>query len=382
MKFAHALLFAVLLAVSMQVIDAKKCKAKNTSAMSNKVSTHESYTKDQSSSSNSGKKHNKHHNNSSKSDSSSATKSAASDKAQSSSSSGKQVSVDGMTPNGIKAGVSGGQSVKFLGDKIGAWNDWGAAGGSDHSSSSAMYIPMLWGNGDDSAKTGLDNQPNSKRLADFKKLEVGKYKYIMGFNEFDFHGTGSSGKMDVNSAASMWDELMTKHKNAGSKLISPSCALQKDEKMLRPFIDAVKTKPDCVAVHIFQNSIEGVKGVLDHYKQKYSDIGCIWVTEVAFANYQNGAHNYGSVGETDNLMKQYVQLFENDDMVKAYFISDADNGPNGMLTPNHSGSSLSSLGNTFKTAITTYARRSLPHSSRHVRRAAAHSRRSVETPSN
>lgn len=377
MRLTHTILLAVLLALSMQVIDAKKCKAKSksTNAISNKTSQHESHAKS-----------NKHKS-SSKSNSNSGSSSSLSDVGASltSSSSGSKstgkVSVSGMTPNGIKAGVSGGQSVKFLGSSIGAWNDWGAAGGDDHSDSDAMYIPMLWGNGDDSAKTGLDNQPNSKRLSDFKKLPVGKYKYIMGFNEFDFHGTGSSGKMNVNAAASMWDELMTKHKNAGSKLISPSCALQKDETMLQPFLDAVKTKPDCIAVHIFQNSIEGVKGVLNHYKTKYADYNCIWVTEIAFANYQNGAHNYGSVSETDNLMKQYVKLLEEDDMVKAYFISDADNGPNGMLTPNHSGSSLSSLGNTFKSVISSYTRRSLPHSLRHVRRAASHSRRSAAAPS-
>lgn len=246
-----------------------------------------------------------------------------------------------------------------------------------------MYVPMLWGNGDDSANTGLSSQTNSKRLADFKKLEVGKYKYLMGFNEFDFHGTGSSGKMDVSSAASLWDELMTKHKNAGSKLISPSCAKQADETMLRPFLDKVSTKPDCIAVHIFQDSMDGVKKVFEHYKTKYSDYNCFWITEFAYANYQDGAHNYGSVGSTDALVKEAVQYFESEDSIKAYFLSDADNGDNGDLTPNHDGSSLSSLGSTYLSTIKSYTSRKRSegnHANRHVRRAAAASRRSAQTP--
>ncbi|PWN28981.1 hypothetical protein BDZ90DRAFT_136002 [Jaminaea rosea] len=193
----------------------------------------------------------------------------------------------------------------------------------------------------------------------------------------DFHGTGSSGKMSVESAANLWDSLMAKHKNAGTKLISPSMALQKDETMMQPFLDAVSVKPDCIGVHIFQNSIEGVKGVLDHYKTKYASYNCLWITEFAYANYQNGAHNYGNVGETDALAKQAVQLFENDDMVKAYFISDADNGDNGALTPSHNGKTLSSLGSTYKQAISSSSSKRSNHALRHVRRAAAASRRSA-----
>lgn len=284
-----------------------------------------------------------------------------------------------MTPNGIKAGVSGGQSIKWLANNIGSWNDWGASGGSDHTSqTNAQYIPMVWGNGDDSANTGLSSATNSDRLAAFKALPVGKYKYVMGFNEFDYQGTGSSGKMTASAAASLWDELMAKHQAAGTKLISPSCALQADEVLLRPFLDAVTVKPDCIAVHIFQDSMTGVKKVLEHYKTKYTDYNCFWITEFAYANYQNGAHNYGTVAQTNALAKEAVAYFEAEDTVKAYFISDADNGDNGDLTPSHSGTSLSSLGETYLSAISSYvSKRSLPHMQRHVRRAAAASRRAA-----
>ncbi|CAO1631892.1 unnamed protein product [Parajaminaea phylloscopi] len=354
MKLTHTLLLVVLLAVTVQVIDAKKCKAKH----SKHASSHKTNT-----------------NNAKSNKGTNKSTSSASSSSGSSKSSGK-VSVSGMVPNGKKAGVAGGQSVKFLGGEIGAWLDWGASGGNDHSDSSAMYVPMLWGMGNDDANTGLSSQPNSKRLADFKKLEVGKYKYIIGFNEMDFHGTGSSGAMNVDSAASMWDSLMKKHQDAGTKLISPSMAKQKDENMLRPFLNKVSVKPDCIGIHIFQDSIEGVKGVLNYYTSKYSDYDCFWITEFAYANYQSGSHNYGNVGQTDSLAKQAVSLFESNDKVKAYFISDADNGENGMLTPNHSGSALTSLGQTYKAAISSVSKRS-NHAHRHVRRAAAASRRSA-----
>lgn len=236
---------------------------------------------------------------------------------------------------------------------------------------------MLWGMGNDDADTGVSTQSNSKRLSDFKKLETGKHKYIIGFNEMDFHGTGSSGPMDIDAAVHMWDSLMKKHKDAGTKLISPSMAKQKDENMLRPFLNKASVKPDCIGVHIFQDSIEGVKSVLNYYTSNYADFDCFWVTEFAYANYQDGAHNYGNAGQTISLAKQAVSLFESSDKVKAFFISDADNGSNGMLTPNHSGSSLSSLGQVYKAAISSSSSKRSNHALRSVRRAAAASRRSA-----
>lgn len=364
MRAAQSLLLVVLLALTVQVIDAKKCKAKSSSTLSaNSVASTSGSSSDATNLA------------SSSNDSSNSSSSSSNSTSSSNSSS---VSVSGMSPNGKKAGVAGGQSVKFLGDAIGAWLDWGAAGANDHSGSSAMYVPMLWGMGNDDANTGLSSQSNSKRLSDFKKLETGKFKYMIGFNEMDFHGTGSSGKMDVSAAANMWDELMKKHKDAGTKLISPSMAMQKDETMLTPFLSKVSVKPDCIGVHIFQDSLDGVKGVLDYYEQKYGDeYGCLWITEFAYANYQNGAHNYGSVSQTNALATEAVKLFEQSNLVKAYFISDADNGNNGQLTPNHSGSSLSSLGSTYKAAISSSSsKRALNHAHRHIRRAAAASRRS------
>jgi hypothetical protein len=241
---------------------------------------------------------------------------------------------------------------------------------------------MLWGNGDNSDNTGLSGTTNSDRMAQFDALTAGAFKYVMGFNEFDYHGTGSSGVMTASAAASMWDEKFGPWKDAGSVLISPSCAKQADETLLAPFLAAATVKPDCIAVHIFRDSLSGIKETMNHYLDTYTDYDCFWITEFAYANYQNGAHNYGTVSETNNLIAQAVDYFESVDKIKAYFISDADNGPNGTLT---SSSGLTSAGQAYLSAISKYSstsrRRAISgnHAQRHVRRAAAASRRSARS---
>lgn len=369
MKYSVSSLLALLLVVvSMQAIDVdastKKCKAKSTLTTTGSTAS----TKAASGTS-------------TKAASGTSTKSSSASSSTSTKSTSSGSSSD-YTPNGIKAGVSSGNSVKYLGSNIGSWNDWGAAGGNDHKSSSALYVPMLWGNGDNSANTGLSGTTNSDRMAQFDKLTAGANKYVMGFNEFDYHGTGSSGLMTASAAASMWDEKFGPWKEAGSILISPSCAKQADESLLTPFLAAATVKPDCIAVHIFRDSLDGIKETMNHYLNTYSDYDCFWITEFAYANYQNGAHNYGTVSETNALIAQAVDYFESLDKVKAYFISDADNGPNGTLT---SSSGLTSAGQAYLAAISKYAstsrRRAISgnHAQRHVRRAAAASRRSARS---
>lgn len=367
MKYSIPSLLALLLvAVTMQAIDVdastKKCKAKSSTLSGSSGSTKAS-TKTSTATG-------------------SSTKTSSASSSTSTSNSTSSGSSSGYTPNGIKAGVSGGNSVKYLGSNIGAWNDWGAAGGSDHKSSSALYAPMLWGNGDNSANTGLSGTTNSDRMSQFDALTAGSFKYVMGFNEFDYHGTGSSGLMTASAAASMWDEKFGPWKDAGSVLISPSCAKQADETLLAPFLAAATVKPDCIAVHIFRDSLSGVKETMNHYLNTYTDYDCFWITEFAYANYQNGAHNYGTVSETNDLIAQAVDYFESVDKIKAYFISDADNGENGTLT---SSSGLTSAGQAYLSAISKYSstsrRRAISgnHAQRHVRRAAAASRRSARS---
>lgn len=79
------------------------------------------------------------------------------------------------------------------------------------------------------------------------------------------------------------------------------------------------------------------------------------ITETACINYQNGAHDYCSKEDADNFISSVIDIFENDDRVAAYAISDAYNGDNMALTPNHDGSKLSSAGQTFKASIAKYA---------------------------
>lgn len=51
------------------------------------------------------------------------------------------------------------------------------------------------------------------------------------------------------------------------------------------------------------------------------------------------------------MVKQMVDLFENDERVAAYSISDANNGPYGDLTPNQAGRSLSQTGKTYLASV-------------------------------
>jgi hypothetical protein len=51
------------------------------------------------------------------------------------------------------------------------------------------------------------------------------------------------------------------------------------------------------------------------------------------------------------MLKQMVDLFESDDRVAAYSVSDANNGPYGDLTPNQAGQSLSQTGKSYLASV-------------------------------
>lgn len=180
---------------------------------------------------------------------------------------------------------------------------------------------------------------------------------------------------------------------AGSVLISPSMAKQADETWLKPFLSKVSRQPDAIGVHIFQNDPSKVGRILDHFAQynkpmcefqskdepgslfridekestkkkeppsiltRFSYLSSQWtgITETACINYQNGAHDYCTKEQSDNYIATVIDMFEKDDRVAAYAISDAYNGDNMALTPDHNGSKLSSAGQTFKAAIAKYA---------------------------
>lgn len=69
---------------------------------------------------------------------------------------------------------------------------------------------MLWGLGRTSDSGGVvDN--DSERFAAFKKLTPGKYKYVIGMNEPDFQGPGSSGVISPEDGANAWDKYIGPH---------------------------------------------------------------------------------------------------------------------------------------------------------------------------
>ena len=113
----------------------------------------------------------------------------------------------GMTPNGIKAGISGGDAFDYLKDHIGWWygmlrqilvifladmplrgTDWSASP-SGHSGS-PLAIPMLWGAG---TVDGVDAQ----RFEAFKAIDRAP-AFVIGFEEPDCSTAGSAG-MDVGT---------------------------------------------------------------------------------------------------------------------------------------------------------------------------------------
>lgn len=201
---------------------------------------------------------------------------------------------------------------------------------------------MLWGLGQ------VNHDDDSERFQEFKKLKPGSAPFIMGFNEPDFSGSGSSGVMSIADAAAGWEQWIAPHGHAGAKLISPSMAKQKDETWLAPFLKAIKTQPDIIAVHIFQDNMDGVKGVLDHFAQYGKPM---WITEFACINYQGPSPVYCDQDKTDSILSQMVQLFQSDSRVAAYSVSDASNGPYGNLTPNQSGQSLSTTGKSYMASV-------------------------------
>lgn len=201
---------------------------------------------------------------------------------------------------------------------------------------------MLWGLG------RVNHDDDWARFQAFKKLKPGAAPFVMGFNEPDFSGSGSSGVIPIDVAAAGWEQWLAPHKQAGAKLISPSMAMQKDETWLAPFLKAIKTQPDIIAVHIFQDNMDGVKGVLDHFAQYGKPM---WITEFACINYQGPSPVYCDQSKVDSILGQMVQLFESDPRVAAYSVSDANNGPFGDLTPNQAGQSLSATGKSYLASV-------------------------------
>ena len=94
-----------------------------------------------------------------------------------------------LTPNGIKAGVAGGDAYNILRDHIGWWYDWSA---NPSKLREPIAVPMLWGSGHTDAT-------DAQRLNQFQRLSSSSSnkrhpKYVIGYEEPDCtSGGGSSG---------------------------------------------------------------------------------------------------------------------------------------------------------------------------------------------
>lgn len=120
-------------------------------------------------------------------------------------------------PNGIKAGVAGGDAYTILQNHIGWWYDWSA---NPHKPGNPIAVPMLWG-------TGKVDSTDAKRLADFKKLSSSssssqRPQFVLGYEEPDCTSGGGSSGVSVEQGVREWENLMGPLKRKGTKIGSPS----------------------------------------------------------------------------------------------------------------------------------------------------------------
>lgn len=228
--------------------------------------------------------------------------------------------------------MAGGDALPWLASHLGWYYDWSPTP-NNTKADNIQRIPMLWG-------LGKTSDPKDEpRFQQFKQLPKPAAKYVAGFNEPDFSGSGSSGFIDPKAAAAAWDAYLAPHGRAGAKLISPSCAKQADETWMKPFLAAVQYQPDIIAVHIFVNNTDLLKNDLNHYAQYGKPM---MITEFACIDYQ-GQTKYCDQGRTNALIQAAVPIFENDDRVIGYALSDAYNGPHAYLTTAYTGARVASL---------------------------------------
>lgn len=246
----------------------------------------------------------------------------------------------GLTPNGKKAGIAGGDSYDWVKDHIGWWYDWSSSP-SGHSGG-PIAVPMIWGAG------GVD-QTDSARLDTFKSITTPP-QYIIGYEEPDCFTPGSAG-VDVGTAASLWNQYVVPLQQKGSIVLSPSMCHQAAETgWLQPFQQQISQDWDITNLHINKNSMAGVKEDLDHYWNTYGKP--MWVTEFACVNDVNGFVPCTDQSEIDQYISDIVALFESDSRVYAYAYSDGLGL--GSVWPSVSGGSLSASGQSYLNAISQH----------------------------
>ncbi|TFK74091.1 hypothetical protein BDN72DRAFT_760465 [Pluteus cervinus] len=244
-----------------------------------------------------------------------------------------------FTPNGIKAGIAGGDAYPYLKDHLGWWYDWSP---NPSKPGRPIAVPMLWGG-------GTADAIDAARLVQFKNLKSVP-RYVLGYEEPDCApGSGSAG-MSVAAGADKWEALIAPMKRRGALIGSPSMCKQADETWLKDFRTKIRTQWDFTAIHINKNNLDGVKKDIDHYWNTYGKP--IWVTEFACVNDHNTFTPCTDQGEINTFIAQVVPYFESHPHVYAYAYS---NGLGlGNVWPLTRNGALSPSGNAYRDAINRY----------------------------
>ncbi|KAK8864346.1 hypothetical protein IAR55_001593 [Kwoniella newhampshirensis] len=245
-----------------------------------------------------------------------------------------------MTPNGNKAGVSAGDSLPWIKDKIGWWYDWSP--NPSGNAGNAVSVPMIWGGG---TADGTD----AVRLAAFQSMSWTP-QYVMGFEEPDCpSGAGSAG-MDVSTGIHLWNQYVAPKGDAGAKLLSPSMCKQAAESgWLQPFLDGVTRAPDGIAIHVNKIDRAGIEADINHYAQYGKPL---WVTEFACVDDSNGFTPCTDQQQINDFIYLAVSIFESDSRVAAYAYSNGDGLGN--VWPMVQNGQLTESGNTYIAALSQY----------------------------
>jgi len=243
-----------------------------------------------------------------------------------------------LTPNGIKAGIAGGDAYLYMENHIGWYYDWSAT---PPKFGKPIPVPMLWGNGT------VDMQ-DKERLTAFEHLSTVP-AYVLGFEEPDCTSGSGSADMTVHDGVSKWESLIVPLGKKGSKLGSPSMCKQADETWLAEFKNQISTPWDFTAIHINKNNLDGVKKDVDHY-MTYGK--AIWVTEFACVDDRNGFVPCTDQQEINIFINEIVPYMQGNPNILAYAYS---NGLGlGDAWPLMNGNSLSESGKTYLAAIEKY----------------------------
>lgn len=253
-----------------------------------------------------------------------------------------QANAVSLTPGGKKAGSAGGRALPFWKDHLGWWYDWTP---NPTSNTGVLGVSMLWGD-------GQNGDQDAKRFAEFQKMKTVP-QYLLGFNEPDCTGRDTSANMNIKDGYQDWNKYIAPKGQQGALLGSPSMCLQKDEAWLKRFnMKPLDKSWDFTAIHVYKPDMKGVQEDIDYYWNTYGKP--IWVTEFACVYDQNNFTPCSDQGQINQWIRDVVDLFENNDHVKAYAYTDGGGLGDAWLPTNHDGTALSESGRTYLSAISKY----------------------------